>query len=117
MASTNLAPERSTFFGRERETGELARALAEGARLVTLTGPPGVGKSRLARQVALASKAVFPGGVWACDLARADGTEELGARVGEALGVAPGGPPLVEALAARGRALLVLDDADRVVPA
>ncbi len=117
ISSTNLAPERSTFFGRAREADDLAGALTEGARLLTLTGPPGAGKSRLARHVALASKGAFEGGVWACDLARADGSEELDARVREALGIPADGQPLLQALAARGRALLVLDDADRVVAA
>ncbi len=117
MSSTNLAPERSTFLGRAREVDELTRAIAGGARLVTLTGPPGVGKSRLARHVARAARDAYAGGVYACDLARAESAEELVARAREALGIGGDGSSIEGALAVRGRTLLVLDDADRLVSA
>jgi predicted ATPase/DNA-binding SARP family transcriptional activator len=59
------------FVGRERELGQLAARLAPGdrtrsepPRLVTLLGPGGVGKTRLALEVAARAREAFPGGVW-----------------------------------------------------
>jgi predicted ATPase/DNA-binding SARP family transcriptional activator len=62
----NLPAPLTTFVGRRRELVEV-RALVRSRRLVTLTGVGGVGKSRLAVEVAAASG--FPGGVWLVELA------------------------------------------------
>lgn len=56
------------LFGRERELGRLAALVEGGARLVTLTGPPGVGKSRLALEAAH-SLAARRSGAWYISLA------------------------------------------------
>jgi predicted ATPase len=66
---SNLPRPLSRFVGRERERQEVAASLAE-APLVTLTGPGGVGKTRLALQVAAECAADYPDGVWFVDLAR-----------------------------------------------
>jgi predicted ATPase/DNA-binding SARP family transcriptional activator len=58
----------NSFVGREKELDELDRALAN-ARLLTLTGPGGVGKTRLARHLAARASARFPDGVHLCELA------------------------------------------------
>lgn len=65
---TNLPPERTSFVGRECEIDELRRLLAS-TRLVTLTGPGGVGKSRLALRVARSLAEDHPDGVWLVELA------------------------------------------------
>ncbi|WP_330293023.1 AAA family ATPase [Streptomyces sp. NBC_00576] len=52
----------ASFVGRRQETAELRRLLGA-ARLVTLTGPGGVGKTRLALETAGALGKAFPGGV------------------------------------------------------
>jgi Fe-S cluster assembly ATPase SufC len=65
---TNLPAASTSFIGRERELAEIQRQLAA-AYLLTLTGPGGSGKSRLALRVAGEAAADFPGGVWWCDLA------------------------------------------------
>jgi len=72
----NLPVRTDTFRGRERERGELAAALAT-ARLVTLTGPPGIGKTRLALEVGAELLPALPGGAWFCDLAAHSTREEV----------------------------------------
>jgi len=60
---TNLPAELTSFIGRERELDELTRLLST-SRLLTLTGPGGIGKTRLALRVAAASLDRFSNGVW-----------------------------------------------------
>jgi len=64
---TNLKPDHSRFVGRDKELMELRRLLPV-ERFLTLVGPPGTGKTRLATQVALGLDERFPGGRWFCDL-------------------------------------------------
>jgi len=64
----NLPVQVSSFIGRERELAQTAAALG-GSRLVTLTGPGGVGKTRLALQVAGQVTERFGDGAWLCELA------------------------------------------------
>ena len=64
----NLPLQVSSFVGRARELGQTAAALGE-ARLVTLTGAGGVGKTRLALQVAGQVAPRFRDGAWLCELA------------------------------------------------
>jgi predicted ATPase/class 3 adenylate cyclase len=66
--SGNLPLQVSSFIGRERELEQTAAALAQ-ARVVTLTGPGGVGKTRLALQVAGLAAPQFADGAWLCELA------------------------------------------------
>src|SRR5262245_58316731 len=64
----NLPVPVSSFIGRERELGQAAAALGQ-ARVVTLTGPGGVGKTRLALQAAGQVAPRFADGPWLCELA------------------------------------------------
>jgi hypothetical protein len=64
----NLPLPVSSFIGRERELQQTAAALG-GARVVTLTGPGGVGKTRLALKVAAQVAGRFGDGAWLCELA------------------------------------------------
>ena len=64
----NLRPPTTSFIGREAELAELETAL-KAHRLVTLTGVGGVGKTRLALEVAARSADDFPDGVWVIELA------------------------------------------------
>ena len=66
--SGNLPAEASSFIGRRRELAELRRKLTA-ARLVSLSGPGGVGKSRLALRIATDLARGFPGGAWMVQLA------------------------------------------------
>ena len=67
---SNLRAPRNAFVGREQEQARLMQLLRQShTRLVTLVGPPGVGKTRLALQVAWNSQEFFPAGVYWLDLA------------------------------------------------
>jgi predicted ATPase len=59
----------TSFVGREREISELEGSLSGGARLLTLTGPGGSGKTRLAAAMALEVAEGFEDGVWWAELA------------------------------------------------
>ncbi|MEV0840988.1 BTAD domain-containing putative transcriptional regulator [Actinocatenispora sera] len=65
---TNLRVALSSFVGRDRQLGELRKLLADN-RLVTLTGPGGTGKTRLATEAAGAQLDTHPDGVWLVELA------------------------------------------------
>ena len=70
LHQTNLPVPATPFLGRDVELGELAALLArDDVRLVTLTGPGGTGKTRLALQSAASAADAFPGGVWWVPLA------------------------------------------------
>ncbi|MFC4115250.1 LuxR C-terminal-related transcriptional regulator [Nonomuraea zeae] len=64
----NLPAEATSFVGRRRELAEVRRKLSE-ARLVSLVGPGGVGKTRLALRLAGDLGRAFPGGAWLVELA------------------------------------------------
>ncbi|MET7575352.1 AAA family ATPase [Streptomyces sp. NPDC005492] len=83
-ADGNLPLEPDRFVGRAAELTELARAL-DASRLVTVTGPGGVGKSRLAARAA--SRSAPPGGAWRVELAAVRDPELVDFAVVEALGL------------------------------
>jgi hypothetical protein len=87
----NLPCQSTSFVGREREVAEVERLLGA-ARLVTLTGAGGCGKSRLALRVAEAAGGCFPDGVWLVELAALAEPALLPQAVAAAVGVreAPG---------------------------
>lgn len=71
-AAGHLPNRRSSLIGRDEEVGRLTAALAD-TPLVTLVGPGGVGKTRLAVEVGYACRPSFPDGVWFVDLASIGG--------------------------------------------
>ncbi|MFD4880470.1 ATP-binding protein [Streptomyces sp. NPDC058420] len=83
-ADGNLPLEPDRFVGRSAELTELARAL-DASRLVTVTGPGGVGKSRLAAHAA--TRSAPPDGVWRVELAPVRDPELVDFAVVEALGL------------------------------
>ncbi|WP_116244938.1 tetratricopeptide repeat protein [Nocardiopsis sp. FIRDI 009] len=119
-ARHNLPRPGTGFVGRERDLSDLLRLLGS-SRSVTLCGPDGLGKTRLALRVAEQSTVSFPDGVWIADLTDASTTLEVYARVANAVGVVeePGQPlsvTVTEALRSR-RLLLVLDPCDHLTDA
>lgn len=116
----NLPVQVTSFVGRERLVAE-ARALLESARLLTLTGPGGTGKTRLALQLAADLVDTYPDGVYFVALGPLTDPGLVPATIAQALDLAEGagGPPmqrLIEALRAR-RVLLVLDNFEQLLPA
>ncbi len=122
---TNVAPVATSIFGREGDIERIERAIADGRRLVTLLGPAGAGKTRLARRIAELHVRAHEGGVWFCELTEARDLQGVLAAVGHAIEV-----PLVKApteeraidelarsIAARGSTLLVVDNCEQVVDA
>jgi predicted ATPase len=69
ISNTNLPRPASSFVGREREVHEVASLLHDGARMLTLTGPGGSGKTRLALEAAAELVPVHRGGVFWVGLA------------------------------------------------
>jgi predicted ATPase/class 3 adenylate cyclase len=115
---SNLPPERSVFVGRERELGVVA-SLVRSARVVTLTGVGGVGKTRLAIQGAAGLAAEFPDGVWLAELAPLIDAALVPSAVASAVGASVAGrleatEAVCRFLALR-RALVVLDNCEHVI--
>src|SRR6476661_2819080 len=77
----------TSFVGRRRELAALKVRMSE-ARLLTLVGAPGGGKTRLAAELAAMSRRAFPDGVWMVDLASLDDPEKVPQAVLSALNVA-----------------------------
>ena len=81
-----LAPPPDTFVGRDLEVDALVARLEKG-RLVTVTGPGGVGKTRLSQHVVDAVAGRYPDGVWCCALASVSADEHVPSAVASALRV------------------------------
>ncbi|MER7922318.1 LuxR C-terminal-related transcriptional regulator [Streptomyces sp. NPDC096057] len=116
----NLPAALTVFVGRSREIDEVRRVLDE-ARLLTLTGAGGVGKSRLAVQVAAGTAGWFADGAWVVDLTAVRAPSAVPDAVATALGLPDlGTRPVLEQLAgylAGRRALIVLDNCEHLVGA
>jgi len=118
----NLPAQATPLIGREREI-EAARALLlrEGVRLVTLTGPPGIGKTRLGLQLAAELLDHFPDGVFFVGLAPISDPSLVASVIAQTLDTREaGGRPafqlLKDALRDK-RRLLVLDNFEQILPA
>jgi predicted ATPase/DNA-binding CsgD family transcriptional regulator len=116
----NLPTTRTSFVNREREMLELKRDLAM-TRLLTLAGAGGIGKTRLAQEVAKDLVAAYPDGVWLVQLAGLSEPELVAQVVAATLGVRerpgrPLGATLAEDLRAK-HILLVLDNCEHLIEA
>ena len=113
----NLPVQLSSFVGRAVELAELAAAMAR-SPLVTVTGPGGVGKTRLALQAAASQLRSFRDGAWLCELAAAVDEETMAQAVAVALrarprpGLSTAGS-IVEFLRTK-NALMVLDNCEHL---
>jgi predicted ATPase/class 3 adenylate cyclase len=117
----NLPLQLTRFIGRQEEVSAIKRQLLNGARLLTLTGPGGTGKTRLALEVAAETLTTFEDGAWFVDLAPIMDPALVISTVAEVLGVKEKpGRPLQDALegSLKDRAMLmVLDNFEQVVEA
>lgn len=114
----NLPASRDRFFGRTRARSEVTAHLRGGARLVTLLGTGGLGKTRLALELGRGMVTAWPGGVWFVSLADVHTAGGILSAVASALDVQLGRSPdtqLAVALATRGRMLLILDNFEQIV--
>jgi predicted ATPase/DNA-binding NarL/FixJ family response regulator len=119
-AAGNLPAEPDSFVGRERDLTELGRLLDE-IRVVTLCGPGGIGKTRLALRLAAGLAPSYPDGAWLADLGAVTDPGLLVPAVAAALGIRaepdqPLAQTLTEALRPRSM-LLVLDTCEHVIDA
>ena len=121
----NLPAEPNSFIGRERDLTELV-AILDRVRALTLCGPGGIGKTRLALRLATMLAAGYPDGVWIADLAdvdQASGTDDhrIVPLVTAALGIRQEpdqrlADTLAEALRPR-NTMLILDTCEHLVQA
>jgi predicted ATPase/class 3 adenylate cyclase len=113
ISNTNLPRPASSFVGREREVAEVASLLQDGARLLTLTGPGGSGKTRLALEAAAELVAEFRNGVFWVGLAPLRDPTLVIDTIAQTLGAKDG---LAEHIGDR-ELLLLLDNLEQVVEA
>ena len=118
----NLPVQFTTLIGREQEIGAVCTLLRRpDVRLLTLTGAGGIGKTRLATQVASELLADFPDGVYFVPLAPINDAELVAPAIAETLGLREAGDwPLLERLKTylcERRVLLLLDNFEQILPA
>ena len=116
----NLPVQMTSFVGREGELREVRKAL-EAARLVTLTGVGGAGKTRLALQFAAETQPRFRNGAWLCEFAPLTSPDAVAALAASVLGVEARtdrgwASAIAEALERR-QALVLLDNCEHVLAA
>ena len=114
----NLPTQLTSFVGRHDELEEALRRLRT-SRLLTLTGPGGIGKTRLSLQVAAAAADDFPDGVWFVPLESVRERELVAPTIARVIGVTDlANRPILDGIAeaiGNGRVLFVLDNFEQAV--
>lgn len=116
----NIVSGTTSFVGRETERAEIKRAFGQ-ARLVTLLGNGGAGKTRLANEAALELMPRFPEGVWFIDLASVEDPNLVPDKVATAIGARSstdqGGAASVARTLRDGTTLLIFDNCEHLLTA
>ena len=113
ISNTNLPRPASSFIGREREREEVVREIRDGARLLTLTGPGGWGKTRLALEAAVELVPAYKAGVFWVGLAALREPSLVTDTIAQTLGAKDG----LAAHIAEREMLLLLDNLEQVIEA
>jgi predicted ATPase len=120
MAITNLPVQLTSFIGRQDDLRVIEQMLSK-SRLVTLTGPGGSGKTRLAFQIVPRISSFYVGGIWLVELASLNEPALVPQFVVKALGIRPAPDlPLLELLLnyiSTKQMLLILDNCEHLVDA
>jgi predicted ATPase/DNA-binding winged helix-turn-helix (wHTH) protein len=117
LAPTNVPEPVSELIGRDDELAEVANLIGA-HRLVTLTGPGGIGKTRLAFALACELRSHFADGVWLAQFSPLADPKLVPAAIAAAIGLELGGEASVQSVAqalAGRRLLLVLDTCEHVI--
>ena len=116
----NLPLQMTSFIGREKEILEI-KSLLKAARLVTLTGSGGTGKTRLAQEVAGEALPSFPQGVWLVELASLTDPAQIIPAMAQVLGLQsmPFIPQVTQVMdyLREKTALLILDNCEHLIDA
>ncbi len=119
---TNLPPPLTTFVGRTLELERLIVAVHTGTTdVLTVTGPGGIGKTRLAQELCRHCADYFEGGAWFADLSEVEDADGIANGVARALGLQPAGQEepvdfVAGVLEYRDPMLLVLDNFEQLIP-
>ena len=113
ISNTNLPRPASSFIGRERERDDVVRELRDGARLLTLTGPGGSGKTRLALEAAAELVPTYKAGVFWVGLASLRESSLVTETIAQTLGAKDG----LAAHIGEREMLLLLDNLEQVIEA
>jgi predicted ATPase/class 3 adenylate cyclase len=116
----NLVPVPTSFIGRAEDVDDIGRKLRPGA-LLTIVGPGGMGKTRLAMEAGRRVVPAWPDGVWFVDLSKVSDERRVLSALAGAVGLPPADPDdeqaAVEAHLESRRALLILDNCEHVLGA
>ena len=114
----SVPAERDSFVGRQEPLHLIGKKLEDGARLISVLGIGGTGKTRLVTRFAWTRLGDYPGGVWFCDLSQARTVDGIYFAVAQGLDVPLGKTdPVVQlahAIAGRGECLVILDNFEQV---
>lgn len=114
---TNVTPRRTSFVGREQEFAQL-RDMLDAPGLVTIIGPGGCGKTRLASELAMSLVDELHGGTWLVELSGIDNSDDIVRAVAAVLPVAPDKTDVASVakeLADRDDCLVILDNCEHVI--
>jgi predicted ATPase/class 3 adenylate cyclase len=119
LSPTNLPDPAGRFVGRTAELVEVGELLRDPVtRLLTLVGPGGIGKTRLALQAAAQAADSFPHGRWWVPLASVPDAAQAVHAIGQQLGLGEDATTTaIQHHLSQRRTLLILDDAERLLPA